>query len=69
MSTVRHRSSPRRVLVALALLTAAIAACDARSTAPAEIRSAPFKPAAIIGDTTSCQRGWVVITGAYVCNP
>ena len=56
-------------LLALALLASAIAACDASTTAPAELRRVPTKPAAIEGDTTACQRGWVVITGAYVCNP
>ena len=69
MSKVRQSTSRRRVIFALALLTSAIAGCDARVTAPGDIRRAPMTPAAIIGDTTSCQRGWVIITGAYVCNP
>lgn len=58
----------RRVLLALVLLAAAAAACDAGTTAPAEIRRAQTKPAAIEGDTLSCNRGWVIITGVYVCN-
>jgi hypothetical protein len=68
MSNVR-RSSPRgRILLALALLTGAIAACDASPTAPAGTRRAPTKPAAIEGDTLRCLSGWVIITGVYVCN-
>ena len=68
MSTVRHTPRQRRVVLALALLTASIAACDAGSTAPAPLRPAPKTPAAIEGDTLRCLRGWIIITGAYVCN-
>ena len=69
MSIVRQRSSQRRVFLALALLlTGAIAACDASATAPTQLRPAQAKPAAIVGDTLGCLRGWVLITGAYVCN-
>ena len=68
MSNV-SQSSQRRIVLVLALLASAIAACDSRATAPAEIRRAPTTPAAIEGDTTNCQRGWVIVTGAYVCNP
>ena len=68
MSKVRQAPPQRRVVLALALLSAAIAACDARTTAPAEIRRAPTRPAAIEGDTLECKRGWTIIAGAYVCN-
>jgi len=68
MSTVRQSSRQRRVILALALLTSAVAACDAGTTAPAGIRPAAMKPAAIEGDTLTCKRGWVIINGAYVCN-
>lgn len=68
MSKVRQ-SSQRRIVLAFALLASAIAACDSRATAPAEMRRAPAAANEIAGDTTACQRGWVVITGAYVCNP
>lgn len=68
MSKVRHCAPRRRVLLALALLSCAIAACDAGTTAPAELRRAPAKPAAIEGDTLSCKHGWTIITGVYVCN-
>ena len=68
MSKVRQSPSRRRVVFALALITSAIAGCDARSTAPTQVRRAPVTPAAIEGDTLSCKRGWVIITGQYVCN-
>ena len=69
MSIVRQRPAQRRVLLALALLlTGAVAACDASTTAPTELRRAQTKPAAIEGDTLSCNRGWVIIAGWYVCN-
>ena len=73
MSTVRQLVrvvSQRRAAIAFALLTASIAACDARPTAPAaaELRRAPSAPAAIEGDTLRCLKGWVVINGFYVCN-
>jgi hypothetical protein len=67
MSNVRQ-SSRRRVTLALVLLASAIAACDARATAPAPIRPAATKPAGIEGDTLRCLSGWVIITGVYVCN-
>jgi hypothetical protein len=67
MSNIRQSPSKRRVLLVLAFLTSAIAACDARVTAPAEIHRASVKPAAIDGDTASCRRGWIIVTGAYVC--
>ena len=68
MSKVRQLPPQRRVILALALLASAIVACDRGATAPADIRPAPFKPAATIeGDTTSCLRGWVIIAGAYSC--
>ena len=60
--------SQRRVVLALALLTCAIAACDTRATAPAEIRRAATKPSAVEGDTTLCRQGWTIINGRYVCN-
>lgn len=71
MSKVRQcppLAPQRRVLLALVLLAVAAAACDAGATAPAGIRPARTKPAAIEGDTLSCNRGWVIITGVYVCN-
>lgn len=68
MSKVRHSSPRRRVVLALALLASALAACDARVTAPAEIRRAPATPAAFEGDTLSCRRGWAIIAGVVVCN-
>jgi hypothetical protein len=67
MSNVRQSSQRRIALVAL-LLASAVAACDARATAPAELRRAQAKPAAIEGDTLKCRQGWVIINGVYVCN-
>jgi hypothetical protein len=68
MSTVRQSLTQRRVVLALALLAGAIAACDGSATAPAEMRRVPTQPAATEGDTTQCRRGWVIIAGVYVCN-
>ena len=68
MSNVRHRPPQRRVVLGLALLATAIVACEAGTTAPGDIRPAPTQPAAIEGDTLGCTRGWVIITGVYVCN-
>ena len=71
MSAVRQLvrvASHRRAAIALAFLAASIAACDAGPTAPAPLRPAPKTPAAIEGDTLRCLRGWIIITGAYVCN-
>ena len=73
MSTVRQLvrvASHRRAAIALAFLAASIAACDAGPTAPAPapLRPAPTTPAAIEGDTLRCLRGWIIITGVYVCN-
>ena len=73
MSTVRQFArvvSQRRVAIAFALLTSSIAACDGRPTAPAslEVRRAPAAPAAIEGDTLRCLKGWVIVSGFYVCN-
>ena len=69
MSTVRQSLPQRRVVLALALLAGAIAACDRSATAPIETHRARTTPAVIEGDTLSCLRGWVIIAGAYVCNP
>jgi cytochrome oxidase assembly protein ShyY1 len=68
MSKVRQSLTQRRNALVLILLSAAIAACDARATAPAALRPALSKPAAIEGDTLQCKRGWVIVTGTYVCN-
>ena len=68
MSKALQFQAPRRVVLALALLASAIAACDARVTAPAELRRAPATPAALEGDTLSCKRGWTIVAGVVVCN-
>lgn len=69
MSNNRQSLPSRRVPLTLALLlTAALAACDTRATAPTELRRAAATPAAIEGDTTQCLRGWVIVHGVYVCN-
>lgn len=62
-----NRPAHRAVLTFL-LAAATIAACDASVTAPAPLSPARIHLAAIEGDTTRCQRGWVVINGWYVCN-
>ena len=71
MSAVRQLGRvvlQRRVAIAFALLTSTIAACDAAPTSPAtQLRRAPAAPAAIEGDTLQCLKGWVIITGVYVC--
>ena len=71
MSAVRQLGrvvSQCRVAIAFALLTSTIAACDAAPTSPApQLRRAPAAPAAIEGDTLQCLKGWVIITGVYVC--
>ena len=71
MSTVRQLiriASQRRAAIAFALLTATVAACDGAPTSPApQLRRAPAAPAAIEGDTLQCLKGWVIITGVYVC--
>jgi hypothetical protein len=67
MSNTRQ-SLPKRGLTLALLLTAAVAACDSSTTAPAGLRPAPTKPAAFDGDTIHCLTGWVIITGVVVCN-
>jgi len=68
MSTVRPSRAQARVVLALALLTAAIAACDRGAASPTELRPATARPAAIEGDTLRCLKGWIIINGAYACN-
>ena len=59
----------RGLVLALGLAAAAtIAACDRSPTQPNSLTPIKGRPLSIEGDTLSCEYGWVVMNGRYVCN-
>jgi hypothetical protein len=64
LHTVRHRW----ILLAGLLSVAGIAACDNTPVAPRPAVITQHVQAGILGDTSGCRNGWVVINGRYQCN-